>query len=166
MTEACAAVTFTSTGSDWRLDLGDSVINDIVGACAEAKGAETGGVLVGYYSEDGLTAVVLDIIAAPPGSQGSRRMFIRGTEGLLEELHRRWMAVEQSYYIGEWHSHPNGPMLPSKMDVDSMYEIANAPKAHCPEVVLLLIGGECRDAGDMAARVFTRRGKQIELRQA
>lgn len=84
---------------------------------AARPGSETGGILVGRYSDVANVFHVVGTLSAPPDSKFSREEFVLGTEGLrpmLEDL------IEGSggalYALGTWHNHlvPSGP---SRRDV-------------------------------------------------
>jgi hypothetical protein len=79
---------------------------------AARPGSETGGIIVGRYSDVANAFHVVDTMPAPPDSKFSRDEFVLGTEGLrpmLEDL------IEGSggalYALGTWHNHlvPSGP---------------------------------------------------------
>ena len=63
---------------------------------------------------------VVDTIPSPVDSQERRTLYIRGSEGLQQELKAaRRQTFEQIEYVGEWHSHPNGvECLPSGDDLN------------------------------------------------
>lgn len=68
---------------------------------------ETGGVIVGFIDHIQNMIYVVDVLPAPPDSEGTPSGFIRGVEGLktrIEDIGRRTALVVG--YIGEWHSHP------------------------------------------------------------
>ncbi|MDA9420997.1 thiamine biosynthesis protein ThiF [Bradyrhizobium sp. CCBAU 53380] len=79
---------------------------------AARRGSETGGIIVGRYSDVANVFHVVGTMPAPPDSKFSRDEFVLGTEGLrpmLEDL------IEGSggalYALGTWHNHlvPSGP---------------------------------------------------------
>jgi hypothetical protein len=79
---------------------------------ASRPGSETGGIIVGRYSDVANVFHVVGTLPAPPDSKFSRDEFVLGTEGLrpmLEDL------IEGSggalYALGTWHNHlvPSGP---------------------------------------------------------
>jgi integrative and conjugative element protein (TIGR02256 family) len=83
-------------------------------SAASDDGAETGGILLGH-DDDGPFNVR---IAGGPGPAAKRspRRFLRDLE------HARVLAdeaydVDGSVWIGEWHTHPNGPAAPSALDL-------------------------------------------------
>jgi len=81
-------------------------------AVAARPGSETGGILVGRYSDVGDVFHVVDVLPAPPDSRFSRDEFVLGTEWLRPALRD---LIEGSggalYALGTWHNHlvPSGP---------------------------------------------------------
>ncbi len=81
---------------------------------AARHGSETGGIIIGRYSDVADVFHIVGTMPAPPDSKFSRDEFVLGTVGLrsmLEEL------IEGSggalYTLGTWHNHlvPSGPSL-------------------------------------------------------
>lgn len=72
---------------------------------------ETGGVLVGRYSEVAQTFYVTGVLPAPLDSKRSASEFVIGIQNLEEELAEySWSSGEVLYFLGTWHSHlqPSG----------------------------------------------------------
>ncbi len=107
--------------------------------CAKALPNETGGVLIGRYSEDCRWAEITGITSAPAGSTHHRYSFVRAQGKLLTLLDSLWKKNE--YYIGEWHFHPEALPSPSSTDVNTMHMLSKNSKLHCPEPILIIIGG-------------------------
>lgn len=116
-------------GQDWqrtdvppRLIIGDpqgitvrlspAVDENVRREVARHPGSETGGILVGRYSDVGNCFHVVDSLPAPPDSRFSRNEFVLGTEGLKPMVRN---LIEGSggalYVLGTWHNHliPSGP---------------------------------------------------------
>jgi hypothetical protein len=79
---------------------------------------ETGGVLVGSIDLQRRRIYVVLSIPSPRDSVEWPTMYIRGSEGLQEQIRRiDQITAGQLAYIGEWHSHPRGcPPTPSSDD--------------------------------------------------
>jgi hypothetical protein len=62
---------------------------------------------------------VVDTIPSPLDSQERNTLYVRGVEGLREELEdAQTRTFGQLEYVGEWHSHPNGyACMPSHDDL-------------------------------------------------
>jgi integrative and conjugative element protein (TIGR02256 family) len=83
-------------------------------ATASADGLETGGILLGH--DDGSTMHVT--VAGDPGPDAVRekRRFLRDlahAQTLADDAYER----DASVWIGEWHTHPDGPPEPSDVDL-------------------------------------------------
>ena len=78
---------------------------------------ETGGVLIGTFDMSRRIAYVVDQIAAPPDSERRPTSYLRGCEGLEEQVEVIREATKgQLDYVGEWHSHPGKSTRASKKD--------------------------------------------------
>ena len=100
-------------------------VRALLNHCRRASGHETGGILLGRYSRGLDCAEVTQVTGAPPDSRAGRTWFHRGSEGLQRLVHRLW-SEEQTYYLGEWHSHPSFSVVPSGKDHDTMRNMAAA----------------------------------------
>jgi integrative and conjugative element protein (TIGR02256 family) len=119
----------------------------------EAGSSETGGILVGRYSDDLSVATVCEATAPPSDSRLGRSWFVRGVNGLRDMLSKRWRAKERTYYLGEWHFHPVKHVEPSSEDFEQMREIGRAKEYDCKEPLLLILGAGTRE-GDRSFRAF------------
>ncbi|MCJ2036139.1 ThiF family adenylyltransferase [Methylobacterium sp. J-068] len=73
---------------------------------AARPGSETGGIIVGRYSDVTDTFHVVDVLSAPPDSRFSADEFVLGIDGLSERIDG---LVERNggalYPLGTWHNH-------------------------------------------------------------
>ncbi len=68
---------------------------------------ETGGILVGSYDLGRKIIYVVDTVLSPSDSLEQPTCYIRGIEGLRQEVNRiETVTANMLTYIGEWHSHP------------------------------------------------------------
>ncbi len=82
-------------------------------AKASADGTETGGILLGH--DRGETLVVT--VAGDPGPKAQRvRNRFKRDLAHAQVLADRAYDRDGSIWIGEWHTHPRGPVEPSKLD--------------------------------------------------
>lgn len=131
---------FRSPDGRYAVALRDAPLRSMIGFAADAKGrAETGGVLLGRYEEANRVAVILEVTGPPGGSARGRTWFRRGTGDLDALLERRWQ--DGTYYLGEWHTHPNCSPVPSRDDLQAMSSISGSRGYACPEPILLILGG-------------------------
>lgn len=124
---------------NFKLSISQEHIAKMAALIKSAKTSETGGIIIGYYTDTDNVAVVTNITGPPPDSQSGRTWFKRGVQGLKKVLHDSWRQDE--FYIGEWHFHPLGSVSPSGQDYKQMNEIAASKKYHCPEPVMIIIAG-------------------------
>lgn len=131
--------------------------------CVEAGGVETGGILLGRYSEDLRCASIHSITGPPPDSKKRFSQFVRGIKGLPELLAKLWNKTDRTYYLGEWHHHPLSIPNPSPDDINQMNQIANSEKYACPEPILLILSGSPSENWTVTANIFKRNGSAISL---
>ncbi|MCJ2014185.1 Mov34/MPN/PAD-1 family protein [Methylobacterium sp. J-076] len=73
---------------------------------ASKAGSETGGVIVGRFSEASETFHVVDLIEAPPDSRFSPEEFVLGTQGLRDRIVELVKRTNGTIYpLGTWHNH-------------------------------------------------------------
>jgi hypothetical protein len=121
--------------------------------CVEADSEETGGILIGFYSEDLTTAVVTDATAPPTDSNWGSTWFCRGIAGLRKLLADLWTNPRRLYYLGEWHYHPVAALSLSEKDIDEMKQISKSSRYRCSEPILVVVG-RATTAGQPPCRVF------------
>ena len=134
---------FHSSDGKYKVLLTAASVHSLVARCSEASDTETGGILLGHYNAAHDTAIVSYVSEAPTDSECGTTWFTRGVRGLQRLISKFWR--EREYYLGEWHFHPNGSATPSGQDIAQMAEIANTPSYHCPEPLLLVVGGKCEE---------------------
>lgn len=98
---------------------------------------EFGGFLIGTYSADFKTVYVNDFVL-PQKYKGAPFAFERNTDGLTEEFNKLFKEKKQ-YYIGEWHTHPNGSTMYSSIDLKSMTEIVECATVQIQNPLLLIL---------------------------
>ncbi|MBD2212922.1 Mov34/MPN/PAD-1 family protein [Nostoc linckia FACHB-104] len=137
-------------------------VTQLLKMCARAGVQETGGILVGFYTESHNCAVVTDVSDAPSDSLSGNDWFHRGTTGLQHWLNRLWNRDKQ-YYLGEWHFHPFSNPNPSQIDINQMQNIGESNSYQCPELLLLIIGGDPTRQWNVKVYIFPRNSSMIEL---
>ena len=124
-----------------QVEIGEEATSAILSLRKLAAGLETGGILIGSYSADGVVARVNEALGPPKDSRSTRTEFMRSPSGLKGILQRRWSS--QQYYLGEWHFHPQGRGRPSPQDQRQLAEIGNDGAYACQKPILIVVGG-CR----------------------
>ncbi len=150
-----------SSDGRFRVRVGSRHLATLLTMCRESESLETGGLLVGRYSEGHDTAVVTRVWGPPKDSIRRQASFWRGTRGLQRKLDSLWRT--QEYYLGEWHYHPSGAAQPSKTDIRQMVRIAESPEYNCLEPVLIVVGGTRPTELEVVAHVFPRHHSPIRL---
>lgn len=92
---------------------------------AEAAGRETGGILLGHQYPGGHLRVT---VAGDPGPHADRtRTAFRRDPAHARDLARDGYAHDRSVWIGDWHTHPDGPAHPSAVDVRAYRQAMDEP---------------------------------------
>lgn len=131
----------------------EQVLRDVDRMCRDAGSVETGGILVGRYSEDLEVAIAREVTPPPLDSQRGATWFNRGIAGLRDKLRRRWSSKERTYYLGEWHYHPSVGLEPSATDIGQMFTIRDDSNYHCTAPVMVIFG-QSADGDDRPIRAF------------
>jgi hypothetical protein len=135
--------------------------------CGRSGEFETGGILVGHYTNDRSTAFVTEALLPPNDSTRSTNWFHRGVAGLRGLLAKRWKSEFRTFYIGEWHYHPARVVEPSGDDMAQMYTINADPLYQCREPLMIILGqGENGGVRPVRAFVFPRGGSFIEFKES
>lgn len=148
---------FWSVDRRFGLRVSEQSVDGLRARCREVEDRETGGILVGYYTESLDCAVVTAVSRPPSDSSAGPTWFYRGTRGLAHWLDRLWKR-ERRYYLGEWHLHPRELPYPSGEDIAQMQTIALSARYNCPEPILLIVGDAALCPLDIRAYVFPRAG--------
>lgn len=97
---------------------------------------EFGGVFIGYKSNENF---IITNILIPDEYKNGKTIFVREPGTLnerLSEIYNRTNGKIQ--YLGEWHSHPDGPTNPSSTDINAMKEIANDKNINIDKPILMI----------------------------
>jgi integrative and conjugative element protein (TIGR02256 family) len=137
----------------FAVELQPSVLAAVDQYCCDAGPKETGGILIGRYSDDLALAIVREATPPPTDSKRSHSWFLRGVLGLREMLDKRWRAKERTFYVGEWHFHPASQIEPSGEDIAQMNRISRAREYDCKEPLLIILGAS-RNEGQRSFRAF------------
>lgn len=122
-----------------KIELPIEQLNIMHNLCDKSNPYETGGILIGSYSDDNFTAHISEITNSPDDSVKKKTLFKRGTNGLQIKLDTLWK--DSQYYLGEWHYHPNSSPTPSRSDIEQMVSFSHDKKLNCPEPILIILGG-------------------------
>lgn len=99
---------------------------------------EFGGFLMGHYSSDYKSLTITDTIL-PKKYKGTPCLFQRSIHGIDDLFDEYYNKEPKQYYVGEWHTHPNGPTQYSQTDLCAMITIANCETVHITNPILLIL---------------------------
>lgn len=120
------------------VEITEGVFTSIMEYVLSRKRGETGGILIGNYSDDLSTATILSASGPGPRSLFGLFSFTRRPIGLQAELDEEFISGR--YYLGEWHCHPGTNCTPSFQDIRQMQAISRSPSYNCPEPILIVFG--------------------------
>jgi len=154
---------FRSDDERFALEIKTKELGKMLQLCVDAGRLETGGIVVGNYSQSHEVALIWDVSGPPHDSKSGATWFQRGVRGLQAWLHRLWN--KNHYYLGEWHFHPGGRPIPSDTDLRQIKEISDSADYRCPEPVLIIVGGSAAGSWELAVYVSPRNRSLVELRE-
>lgn len=105
-----------------------------------AKGVETGGILIGYETEE-RDIFVLQATGPGPKAVMTEARFEKDIEYSQKQLEKASKDLGiRGLYVGEWHFHPSGSNHPSPLDIKSMYEIAWQENYATDKPAMIIVG--------------------------
>lgn len=120
-------------------------------------GAETGGLLLGYWSSDVVT--VTEVVGPGRDAIRTRTTFIPDDGWQTEELARRYAASGRCHtYLGDWHTHPGGGPKPSWRDRRTLSDIAQHAESRAPRPLFAILAPA--PDGDIAMWCYAGRGRR------
>lgn len=130
---------FVSPDKLFEVNLRQELYSQMQQYCIKSYPRETGGIIIGNYSNDLKMANINKALGPPQKSIHQRSRFIRSGIGIKQILDFEWEMG--NYYLGEWHYHPNASPTPSYPDIKQMMLFSHDKSLNCPEPILLIIGG-------------------------
>lgn len=136
------AAPLTVIVDDWRIIWNVNLREKVRQFRSASLPNETGGVLLGYTDQKSRSIFVVDTLSAPPDSIADPSGFIRGIQGLKEQINlAQTRTANVVSYIGEWHSHPPGNSTkPSNYDIKLLSYLVETLKDEGLPVTMLIIG--------------------------
>jgi integrative and conjugative element protein (TIGR02256 family) len=99
---------------------------------------EVGGWLLGYWSSDEQTIVV--VAASPPAGRGSAFGVTISGRGHRRKFDEAWdVSSGRITFLGDWHTHPGGSPSPSTTDRDAMLQLATDPAYGTPVPLIAIV---------------------------
>lgn len=110
---------YSFDASPWKVRIGEHAFKDIEEQTEAAGGYETGGYLLGQCNLKTKTIHVIDTIKAPEDTIHRGDYLVLGKKDVKKKLsHVERRSGATFGYVGEWHSHPNGPNDFSETDYE------------------------------------------------
>jgi integrative and conjugative element protein (TIGR02256 family) len=125
-----------STGTAW---ISGAVVRSIQSEATTRAPDETGGVLLGYWSNSPVAPVITQALGPGPNAQHARKSFVPDQEFHESEIARLWRSNRHLQYLGDWHSHPNAPGSLSDADIQTLRRIAASRLARAPRPLMLIL---------------------------
>lgn len=138
----------------------DEAMDVIVSAGLTALPRETGGILVGFRSED--QVVVTRAVVVPDASSSRRSYRLRKRRAVDELAKLQADAHPIAGFVGDWHTHP-ADEPPSRTDITSLKQVAESARDLVALIVLPFNDGDPRPAH---ARIGCKLGPARSLRKA
>jgi integrative and conjugative element protein (TIGR02256 family) len=113
----------------------------------KAEGVETGGILIGFETEE-KDIIVLRASGPGPKSVMTETRFERDIEHCQKQLEKASSELGiRGLYMGEWHFHPSGSNHPSPLDIKSMHEIACQENYATDRPAMIIVGYDLNLSG-------------------
>lgn len=122
--------------------LPQSIVTSMVADADSFFSNETGGSLMGYYSNRRRDIVVTNLIDCGPKSKHRKTSFIPDysfQEGKIGRVYEQLRRIHT--YLGDWHTHPGGAAKLSGKDIQTLDNIAVHAAARAPFPVMVLLSG-------------------------
>ena len=127
----------SAVGYAW---IATSVLDALSSEATVAAPLETGGVLLGYWSESPVAPVITHRIGPGPSAVHETHRFVpdhRFQELEVARLYRE--SSGQLQYLGDWHTHPNNAGYLSRKDRRTLRRIARSPEARATRPLMLIL---------------------------
>ena len=123
-----------------KIHLPSDIQKRLMPALEKAGSREIGGVLMGEHIDKAEFRIV-DLTIQE--QFGSIMFFVRLVEDIVKPLRGFFKRTGYNYkkfnYLGEWHSHPSFPLVPSQKDIQSMLEIVTDSDIGANFAILLIV---------------------------
>lgn len=120
-----------------QLVVDESLIKELANIGIQHFPNEFGGFLIGKYSDDFKTLYIKTHLL-PVKFKSSPTLFQRSIQG-IEKKFTKAFEDSQYYYVGEWHTHPNGSTRYSGTDLLAMKKTVECDTVHIKNPVLLIL---------------------------
>lgn len=131
--------------SGWKFRIKESLVNELTQKTISAAPNETGGILIGRINLRRKTVHITRVLDAPPDSEGYPYSFKMGVKDIPDHVVDIYKKTgHQIYYVGEWHSHPQGGRVMSSQDLTAMRQIkTQMSKNGLPTIIMIVTPTHC-----------------------
>jgi integrative and conjugative element protein (TIGR02256 family) len=120
-----------------------SALSDMIAEADKWSPRETGGILIGYWSNRFSDVVVTNIIGPGPRAVHCKTSFQPDHDYQDIEVARLYLLSGRVHtYIGDWHTHPGATPEMSRADRRTLARIAQSPGARAPVPIMGILGGD------------------------
>lgn len=145
-----------NTYKNVSLMIEDSLLEKLTKVALQNSPNESGGFLVGYYSQDFMTLHITDFVL-PLQQKSSSFLFERSIIG-IKEVFNKLFVTKKYYYIGEWHTHPSASSMYSQTDLKAMIEIATCETVNITNPILLILSVSKNKLQDFSFYIYNNKG--------
>ncbi len=129
----------------------------------KAGAREIGGVLMGEHIDEAKFRIVDLTIQKQFGNALFFLRLVRDAVGSLKKFFKQTGYNYRKFnYLGEWHSHPTFPPIPSQQDIQSMQEIVTDSDTGANFAVLIIVRLKTPQEIEATATVFLQDGQFFE----
>lgn len=120
-----------------ELVIDEELLNEIANIGIHHYPNEFGGFLIGKYSIDFKILYIEDYIL-PKKYKGFPFIFERSIDGIID-IFKKLFKQKNQYYIGEWHTHPDGSTMYSQTDLKAMVQTVECETVQIKNPILLIL---------------------------
>lgn len=146
-----------------KLRIPAKIVEKRIDDLKRARSREIGGILFGEQLDEGEFRVVeMTRQCFWGGTATTFRRRGRGARRAVLALHKKYGGDPQRFnYLGEWHSHPNDPVLPSPRDELTMYQLLADQRDAVNFLVLMILGLRGGFELEMGATAYLSTGQKV-----
>lgn len=147
---------FVNKNNEVFLSIEEELLNKISNIAFDNFPNESGGLLIGNYSSDFRTLHIKDFIT--PKTEKKSLFFYKRSVSNLSETFKKLYEEDGQYYIGEWHSHPNGNSMYSSTDLNAVIPIAESKSVNIENPILLILGIKKNELEEFSIYFYNNKG--------
>ena len=129
----------------WRMRIRQDLFDQLIQQALEAAPNETGGILIGMVAKKQRTIFITRLLDAPGDSEHRPYAFKMGVNDIPDQVRSIMQKTGNLIrYVGEWHSHPQGPSSLSQKDQETVQQLrTNMNKIGMPTLVVVVTPHNC-----------------------